>query len=82
MATMIPSTPKEHTPESREGEMFEALDKLPKDYYVFHSQRLIDVYQGFLSEHEADFVIFQKDLGALVIEGKAGNIQKTGAGKD
>lgn len=37
MAIMIPHVPNEFTPESREGEMFESLQKLPDDYYVFHS---------------------------------------------
>lgn len=43
MAIMIPSIPNEYTPASREGEMFQALKKLPDYYYVFHSFRMIDI---------------------------------------
>ena len=37
MAYMIPESPREFKKESREGEMFHALENLPHEYYVVHS---------------------------------------------
>ena len=37
MAKMIPSEGGYFDPSSKEKEMFDALSKLPNDYYVFHS---------------------------------------------
>ena len=37
MAIMCPEVPKEYDLASREGIIFEALSKLPDDYYVFHA---------------------------------------------
>ena len=36
-AHMIPASPKEFDPRSKEGDVFEALKKLTDEYYVFHS---------------------------------------------
>ncbi len=74
MAIMIPSIPHEFVPESREGEMFLSLQKLPDDYYVFHSFRIIKLDDNTWKENEIDFVIFNKHKGLLCLEAKAGNV--------
>lgn len=74
MAIMIPSIPQDFSPESREGEMFLSLQKLPDDYYVFHSFRIIRIEDNTWKENEIDFVIFNRYKGILCIEAKAGNI--------
>ena len=43
MAIMIPNRPHTFSPASLEGIMFEGLEKLPDDYYVFHSLRISTV---------------------------------------
>lgn len=58
MAVMIPERPRTFAPASQEGLMFEALELLPDEYYVFHSFRITDVRNvtvkagGGLSEWE------------------------------
>ncbi len=75
MAIMIPSIPNEYTPASREGEMFQALKKLPDYYYVFHSFRMIDIINSDWKESEIDFVIFNRHKGIMCLEAKAGQVQ-------
>lgn len=72
MAIMYPNRPHEFSPASREGAMFEALEKLPDDYYVFHSFKIINVLDECLYESETDFVVFNPKKGILCIEAKAG----------
>lgn len=74
---MIPSMgPADATPESHEEEIYASLSLLPDDYTVIHSFRMIDKDQnGHISQREADFVIFHKQLGILCVESKAGRIQ-------
>ena len=43
MAHMIPEQPKEFDERSHEGDVFNALKKLPEDYYVFHSFSTVGV---------------------------------------
>lgn len=43
MARMVPPVAKEFDPKSDEGIVFNALKKLPDDYYVFHS---VKAYSG------------------------------------
>ena len=74
MAIMIPYIPSDYQPESREGEMFEALEKLPDDYYVFHSFKMVDIVDNEWKEHEIDFVIFNEKKGILALEAKAGQV--------
>ena len=74
MAIMIPSISQDFSPESREGEMFSSLQKLPDDYYVFHSFRIIKLEDNTWKENEIDFVIFNKDKGLLCLEAKAGDV--------
>ena len=75
MAIMIPDHPHAFSPASLEGIMFEGLKRLPDDYYVFHSLRISTVVDNTFHESETDFVIFNKRLGILCLEAKAGQVQ-------
>lgn len=75
MANMIPAKPRDFTPASMEGVMFDALAALPDDYYVFHSFKIVSVTENTLYESETDFVIFHPDLGVLCLEAKAGAVR-------
>lgn len=75
MAIMCPEVPKEYDLASREGIIFEALSKLPDDYYVFHSVTLVMRKFDKISEHEIDFVVFNQNKGILCLEAKAGQVQ-------
>lgn len=77
MARMIPSIgPADATAASHEEDIYESLSLLPDDYTVIHSFRMIDKdAQGRISQREADFVIFHKNLGILCIEAKSGRIR-------
>lgn len=74
MAIMIPSIPHDYTPQSREGELFNALKNLPDDYYVFHSLSIVKLVDDEWKEKEIDFVIFNRYKGILCLEAKAGNV--------
>ena len=72
---MIPEKPRSFSKESLEDIMFEALEKLPNDYYVFHSFKVVNVIDGQIKESEADFVIFNRTKGILCLEAKAGHVK-------
>ncbi len=74
MAIMIPDTPREYTRASREGEVFRALEKLPREYYVVHSLKTVRVDRNSVKTREADFIIFHPNKGFLVLECKGGAI--------
>lgn len=76
-ARMIPSLgPAEYDDWSHEGEIYYSLSKLPDDFTVIHSYRILEVTQkNILEQREADFVVFNRRLGVLVIEAKAGKIR-------
>lgn len=76
-ARMIPSLgPAEYDDRSHEGEIYYALSKLPDDFTVIHSYKMLDVVDGnAIEQREADFVVFNRRLGILVIEAKAGKIR-------
>lgn len=75
MARMIPVRgPREYDPRSKEGEIYTALTRLPDEYIVVHSMRMVTVSNGSLRDNEADFVVFNKELGLLCIEAKAGRV--------
>ena len=79
MAHMIPPAPKEFDPKSEEGIVFDALKKLPDDYYVFHSMKPTVVNDDTLYEREIDFVVANAKKGVLCIEAKNGaNISYSG----
>lgn len=75
MATMIPDIPKEFDPKSHEGIMFEELDDLPDDYYVFHSFEIVSIKGNVITESEIDFVIFHPKKGIICLEAKAGQVE-------
>lgn len=75
MAIMIPSRPLEVPEHSREDEMFDALEKLSDEYYVFHSFRIITNDGNVIHESETDFVIFNRHKGIMCIEAKAGAVK-------
>ncbi len=74
MAIMIPSFPYGFKPESHEDEMFRSLQRLPNNYYVFYSFLLGDIINGTWKEKEIDFLIYNRKLGIMVIEAKAGQV--------
>lgn len=75
MAIMIPNIPHKFAPASQEGIMFDALNHLPDDYYVFHSFRITSVVNSQFNESETDFVVFNPKLGILCLEAKAGLVK-------
>lgn len=77
MAHMIPSAgPSKFEKSSLEDKIYRALEQLSDEYWVVHSYKMVGVKQdeGFY-EKEIDFVIFNRTLGILVIEAKAGHIR-------
>lgn len=75
MAILYPEKPKEFSKYSREDIMFDALSKLPDDYYIFHSFSIVNVKNNNMQESETDFVVFNPNKGILCIEAKAGNVK-------
>ncbi|MDD3831754.1 MAG: NERD domain-containing protein [Clostridia bacterium] len=73
MAKMFPDVPKEIQVGSQEDIMFESLKRLPDDYYVFHSFKIVKTVTNTLYESETDFVIFNATKGLLCIEAKSGS---------
>ena len=71
---MIPDKPRDFNPYSKEDVMFEELNTLSNDYYVFHSFKIVNVKNSVITESEADFVIFHPKKGILCIEAKAGQV--------
>ena len=72
MAIMCPDTPKEFDKYSFEDLAFSALEKLPDDYYVFHSFRIHRfTEENVFVRRECDFIIFHPQLGILCIECKS-----------
>lgn len=60
--------------QDQEYKIYEALrDNLDENYHVFHNLDMIGVNQdNYFYRHEADFVIYHKDKGIIVIEAKNG----------
>ena len=72
MAIMIPEKPRTFKLKSREDIMFDALAKLPDDYYVVHSFQETKIKDGNrIIDAEADFVVFNRTKGLMCIEAKA-----------
>ena len=69
MAIMIPEKPRTFKLKSREDIMFDALAKLPDDYYVVHSFQETKIKDGNrIIDAEADFVVFNRTKGLMCIE--------------
>ena len=74
MAVMIPANAEYFDKHSMEDLMFEALKKLPNDYYVVHSFKIYHSVNSEIDEHEMDFVIYNPSKGIMVLEAKAGRV--------
>ena len=62
-----------------ELKVYEALEQLGKNFYVFHSvQWLKKTKKWAATWKENDFLILNRNLGALVLEVKGGEIEYTG----
>lgn len=62
-----------------ELKVYEALEKLGKNFYIFHSvQWLKKTKKWAATWKENDFLIINRNLGALVLEIKGGDIEYTG----
>ncbi len=72
---MIPDKPHDFDPASQEGLMFDALKRLPDEYYVFHSFRITSVVENIFKESETDFVIFHRKYGVICMEAKSGAVK-------
>lgn len=71
MAIMCRESSLTFNEKSHEKEMYDLLEQqLSDDYYVFHSMDILNTFDGML-EHEADFVIYHRKYGILVLECKA-----------
>ena len=77
MAMMIPHEMEEDNHSVGERDVFKALkEKLPADYYVFHSVRWNSRNEKkTLVYGECDFTILNKEKGMIVIEVKSGGIE-------
>lgn len=71
---MIPSTPRDFDPRSREGDVFISLSKLSEEYYIIHSLHVVnnDEIVKRQYEREMDFVVIHPRKGILILEAKAG----------
>jgi hypothetical protein len=74
MAIMIPEKPRMFCKASLEDIMFEALEQMSDDYYVFHSFKIVVEAEGVFRESETDFVIFNRRKGIISLEAKAGQV--------
>ena len=75
MANIYPKVVNDFHSSYGEFQIFEALKKLPSDWYIYHSlnwQKRSN--NGKITWGEADFVIFNRQYGILVIEVKSGGI--------
>lgn len=71
---MLPNNVKMFSMGSLEDVMFESLKKLPDDYYVFHSFKILNKYANTINESETDFVIFNRKKGIICLEAKNGSV--------
>ena len=55
--------------------IYDALQLLGDDYYVFHSYRWQGSFNGRYKNGENDFMVYHPKLGILIIEVKGGNIE-------
>ena len=74
MARMIPANPADFHGSYGEEKIFNALKALPNDYVVFYSYRWSSPNYYGIVNGEADFIVFHKKYGMLVIEAKSGGI--------
>ncbi len=72
---MLPNNVKMFSMGSLEDVMFESLRKLPDEYYVFHSFKILNRHADTINESETDFIIFNKSKGILCLEAKNGAVK-------
>lgn len=75
MAKMLPERPRSFAPGSLEDIMFDALEKLPEEYYIIHSFKLVSLQDGVIYESETDFVVYNPSKGIICLEAKAGHVK-------
>lgn len=73
MATFLPEAPDDFHGSPGEKSVYRALEVLSDDYFVFHSLEWVSDRRQM--QGEADFVVFHRQLGILVIEVKGGGIR-------
>lgn len=75
MAKIYPKIEEDYHGSYGEFQIFESLKLLPDDWYIYHSLNWKDRSKnGRITWGEADFVVFNKNYGILVIEVKSGGI--------
>lgn len=75
MAKIFPNIAEDFHGSYGEAQIFKALKQLSDEWYIFHSLNWHDrTKNGRITWGEADFVIFHKSYGILVIEVKSGGI--------
>lgn len=75
MAKIYPEIVEDYHGSYGEFQIFESLKQLPNDWYIYHSLNWKDRSKnGRIIWGEADFVIFNKNYGILVVEVKSGGI--------
>lgn len=75
MAKIYPEIVEDYHGSYGEFQIFESLKQLPNDWYIYHSLNWKDRNKnGRITWGEADFVIFNKNYGILVVEVKSGGI--------
>jgi len=73
---MIPINEEEFNNSEAERKVYNSLNNLSDDYYVFHSIRWASTnIDGTGHRGESDFLVFNKKLGFLAIEVKGGGIE-------
>ena len=76
---MIPTNPSSETESEAEKKVFDALRSLDDSYTVFHSYDILTRnLENKLIDVEIDFLIFQQNLGLLILEVKGGSISCDG----
>ena len=75
MAKIYPKIENNFNGSYGEKQVFEAFQKLPDDWYVFHSVKWSEKRRsGFVTWGEADFLVVNQQFGILVLEIKSGAI--------
>ncbi len=71
MAVMLPDYCT-HNESDKEYLIFEALRRLPQEYYVLHDYHIVFTKNKTMIDHECDFLVFHPEKGFLCIEAKWG----------
>ena len=74
MAIFYPKNPLYYNNSYGEKQVYEALHKLSNEYIIFYSTMWHNKNENGVNWGEADFTIFNKKKGILVVEVKSGSI--------